>query len=216
MFDFVKRRKIARQPCFRFVECARTANQRNNIIERVNRFVQAFQNMRSRFRLSQIKFGATADNLTAKRDKRFEHLFEIQNLRLSVHNRNADDPERHLQLRHFVEFIENNLRHGIAFEFDDDADAFAVRFVADFRNAIEFFLVDEFGDTLDQARFVQLIRNFGYNHRIALSISAPDAINRRFRPHLQNSASFTISAMNFLAPVNKSARRKIRSRHDFD
>ncbi len=82
--------------------------------------------MRPRLCLSEFKFSAAANDFAPKFDERFENLLEIQNLRLSVNNRNADDTERHLQGRKFVKFIENDLRHGIEFEFDNDADAFAV------------------------------------------------------------------------------------------
>jgi hypothetical protein len=49
--------------------------------------------MRSRLRLSQIEFSAAAHDFFSELDERFENLFEIQNFRLPVNNRNVDMPK---------------------------------------------------------------------------------------------------------------------------
>ena len=44
----------------------------------------------------------------------------------------------------------------------------AIGFVAQFGNAFELLFVDQFGDALDQAGFVDLERNFSDDDRVAL------------------------------------------------
>ncbi len=87
--------------------------------------------------LSQLELRAAAHDLAAKFDKSFEHLLERQHARLAVDDRDVDDAERRLHRRQLVKLVENDLRHGVAFELDDDAHALAVRFVAQLGNAVE-------------------------------------------------------------------------------
>src|SRR4051794_30555016 len=69
VFDFVQICKIARQKLFRFINRTRIAYQRNDVIERVNRLVQAFQNMRSRVGFAKLELGSSPNNLTSELDK---------------------------------------------------------------------------------------------------------------------------------------------------
>ena len=71
--------KLPVSQCSRLVDRTRIADQRNDVIERVDRLVQALQDMGTRLSLSQIEFGPAPDDLASKLDKRLEHLLEIQN-----------------------------------------------------------------------------------------------------------------------------------------
>ena len=68
--------------------------------------------------------------------------------------------EAFLHLRVLVELVENDLRLGSALEFDDDAHAVAVGFVAHVGDVFDVFVVDQLRDALDQARLCSPDREF--------------------------------------------------------
>ena len=57
--------------------------------------------------------------------------------------------------------VEDELGFFAALELDDDAHAFAGRFVAHIGDAFEFFGLHQLGDALDEAGFVDLVGDFG-------------------------------------------------------
>src|SRR4051794_32056372 len=103
-----------------------------------------------RLRFAEIELSSAANDLAAKFDEMLEDLLEVENLRLAVDDRDVDDAERRLHRRQLVEFVEDDLRDRVAFQLDDDAHSFAVRFVADLGDAVKALFVDELGDLFDQ------------------------------------------------------------------
>ena len=59
------------------------------------------------------------------------------------------------------ELVQDDLGLGAALEFDDDAHAFAVAFVADVGDVVDDLVVDQIGDALDQAGLVHLEGDLG-------------------------------------------------------
>ena len=117
--------------------------------------------------------------------------------------------ERDLHLRHLVELVQDDLRDGVAFEFDDDADLllrrrFAVGLVADLRNALDLLVIDQIRDLFDQFRLVDLEGNFGDDDRVALLSAAPDAVDCRSRPKLHHAAPGLVSLLDAFTAVNES------------
>ena len=64
--------------------------------------------------------------------------------------------------------VENQLRLFAALDFDHDAHAVAVGFVAHIGNALDLFCLHEFGDALEQARLVYLVGNFSDDDVVAV------------------------------------------------
>ena len=85
---------------------------------------------------------------------------QAQLARLPADDRQQDHAERFLHLRELVEMVENELGLFAALDFDHDAHAFAVGFVAHVGDAFDFFGLHEFGDALDQARLCSPGREF--------------------------------------------------------
>ena len=100
------------------------------LLERIDGLGQSLENVRARLRFAQLVLGSFPNDLTAKLDKRLEHLLEIKDSWLSVNDREIDDAKRRLHRSQLVELVEHYLRHCIAFELDNDAHAAAIRFVA--------------------------------------------------------------------------------------
>jgi hypothetical protein len=77
--------------------------------------------------------------------------------RLAVDQRQQVDGEGRLQRRVFEEAVEGFLGRGAALEFDDDAHALAVRFVAQVADLVQSPLARQLGDALDQGGLVELV-----------------------------------------------------------
>ncbi len=70
------------------------------------------------------------DDFVAVLDELFEHRAQRKDFWCAVDERDHDDAEGRLHLRVLEELVEHDLRLDIALEFDDDAHAVAVGFVA--------------------------------------------------------------------------------------
>ena len=69
-------------------------------------------------------------------------------------------PNVHLQIAEFIKLIDDHFRDFIALQFNDDAHAIFVRFIAQIGYAGDRLVVDQFGNVFDQARFIDVIGNF--------------------------------------------------------
>ena len=78
------------------------------------------------------------------------------------------------------EVVEDDLRFFAALDFDDDAHAVAVGFVAHVGDAFDLLVLHQFGDALDQARLVHLVGNFGDDDVLAV---LADALDRGLGAH---------------------------------
>ena len=138
-------------------------------------------------------------------------MLEVHDDGLSVDEREHDDAEAVLQLGVFVELVEDDVRRAVTAQFDDDAHAAAVGFVAQVGDAVDLFVADEFGDFLDEARFVDLIRGFGDD-------DARFAIAHRFDvgacAHFDDAAACGVCLADFLGAEDEPRSREVRSLDD--
>ena len=125
------------------------ADDLHDQINIVNGDFQALNDMLALFSFMQIKSGTSDDDLFLMLDIVCEHLLQCQNLRHTVNECQINHAEIILHLRIFIQMIEDDLRIGIAFEFDDDTHTFTVGLIAQIGNTVDFFIADQFGDTLD-------------------------------------------------------------------
>src|SRR6185369_11314523 len=141
-FDLARSLQLAHQPLSRFVNRARITNEHDDGVERIDRFRKPFENVRASTCLAQLVLGSLPHDLATKLDERLEHLFEIQDARLTIHDREIDHTKRRLHRRQLVKLIEHDLRHRISFQLDHDAHAGAVRLVTQIGNTLDLLLVD--------------------------------------------------------------------------
>ncbi len=118
----------------------------------------------------QFKNRAAADDFFAKFDKGLNDIFQIHHHRAAVINCQHIHAEAGLQRRELVKLVQNNISLEIAFNFNDNADTLTVRFIADFRNPLNFLFFHQFGNAGNQCRFVNLIRNFMNNDGFAVFV----------------------------------------------
>jgi len=76
-------------------------------------------------------------------------------------NRQKNHAEALLHRGVLEELVQNDLGFGAALEFDHDAHAVAIAFVADVGDIVDDLVVNEIGDALHQACLVHLVRNLG-------------------------------------------------------
>src|SRR6266508_3638327 len=213
--------ELVDQPLLGVVRGPRPADQLDDLVDDVDGLLEALQDVRAAPGLLQLVRRAVAYDLAAEGDEFVERLGQVEDLRLAVDDREVDHPERDLHLRHLVQLVQDDLRDGVAFEFDDDADLllrrrFAVGLVADLRNALDLLVIDQVGDLFDQLRLVDLERDLGDDDGVALLGAAPDAVDRGPRPKLHHAAPGLVSLLDAFAAVNEPAGGEIRPRHDLD
>src|SRR5262245_56854317 len=209
--------ELVDQPLLGVVRGLRPADQLDDLVDDVDGLLEALQDVRAAPGLLQLVHRAVAHDFAAEGDEFVERLGQVEDLRLAVDDREVDHPERDLHLRHLVELVQDDLRDGVAFEFDDDADLllrgrFAVALVADLRNALYLLVVDQVGDLFDQLRLVDLERDLGDDDGVALLGAAPDAVDRDPRPKLHHAAPGLVSLLDAFTAVNESPGGKIRPR----
>ena len=158
------------QPGLGFSGILRAADQLDDRIEVIQRDLQAFENVRARFGLAQLELDAPADHVAPEVDEELDHLEQAEHLRPAGDNRQRDDAERLLQLRLLEQVVQHHFGDFAALQLDDDAHAVAIGFVAQIGNAFDRFLADQLGDPLEQARLVQLIRDFGDDDLLAIAL----------------------------------------------
>ncbi len=137
------------------------ANDRDDVVEMIERRQVAFENVLAVFRLLQQVSGAAANDIDAVLDEVLDGLDQAHFAGLSIDHRQQDHREAFLHLRVLEELVQDDLRFGSALEFDDDAHAVAIAFVANVGDVFDVFVVDQLRDALDQARLVHLVRNLG-------------------------------------------------------
>ena len=142
-----------------------------------------------------------------------QNLIQVQDLRLPVHQGDHNHAVAFLQLRMFVEPVQNDLRIGVFFQFNDNPHtASAGGFIPDIGNTFHPFVLHQFGDFFDQSGFIHLIRDFRYDN---LGFSAVCLFNFRLGTNDHLSLSGFISVSNIVLAHNNSAGREVRSLYNF-
>ena len=158
----------------------RRADNADHLVDIGNGNRQTHQDMGAITRFAQQEFGAAADNLLAEIHKGADHVENVHELRTTTRQRDHVATEGRLHGREFPELVQHDLAHRIALQFDDDAHAVAVRFIAQIGNALDAFFTHEIGHFFDEAGLVHLIGNFGDDDGFTI---LADLLNRRPRPH---------------------------------
>ena len=140
------------RPVFASTRILRSADQRDDRVEMVERDLEAFEDVGAGLGLAQLELGAAADDLAPELDEVLDDLEQAQHARPAADDRQQRDAVAHLQLRVLVEIVEHDVRQLAALELDDDAHAVAARLVAQIGNAFDLLVADELGDVLDQVR----------------------------------------------------------------
>ena len=98
-----------------------------------------------------------------------QHVFDVHDLGLVIHQCKHCDAKGILKLRVFEELVQYDIGVCVVPELDDDSHTFAVRLIAQIGDSLDLLVFDKFGDLLDQVGLIDKIRKFG-NHNTALAV----------------------------------------------
>jgi hypothetical protein len=79
----------------------------------------------------------------------FDQISQVQHSRASIYQSDIVDAVGRLESGHLVQFVQYNARIAVFFDIHYDAHAFAVGFVVNIGNAIDFLVANQFCDMLD-------------------------------------------------------------------
>src|SRR5262245_14816312 len=174
----------------------------------IKRNLQAFEDMEALLRLAQVVSGAPRHHFFTVIQESFEGLFEVEHPGTAVGNGEHVHAERFLQRGVLIELIENNVGYRIAFELDNDTHPFAVRFIAKIRDSINFLLLYQTGNLLDDPILVDHEGDFTDDD--LLFTSAFDRLGESLAAYLNDAFAFVISLSDRLLAVNETASREVR------
>ena len=140
----------------------------NDIVQMIERDLVAEQNVLALVGLAQVEARAAQHHFAAVFEEEAQQLDQAHLARLAAGDGQQDHAERFLHLRELVEVVQNQLGLFAALDFDDDAHAVAVGFVAHVGDAFDLFVLHQLGDALDQPGFVDLVGDFGDHDVLAV------------------------------------------------
>ena len=205
--------RLSYQCDFRFRRGRRTANQLDDRIDVGERDSQRFQDMGAIAGFAQFEDGATGDHFAAVAHEGFEDVFQVQQFRLPLMQRNHVDAEGDLQLRQRIQVIQHHFADRVAFDFDDDAHAVFIGLVAQRADAFHAFFFDQLGDLLDQTRLVHLIRDLVNDDGFAPGLGV--GFHFRARAQVDFAAPGAVGLFNTAAAVDDRRRREVWPRNVF-
>ena len=144
-------------------------DQRDDLVDVIERDLVAEQDVLALLGLAQVVSGAARDDVATMRDEPLQDRPEPERARLAAVDREHGRAERILEQRAvLVEIVEDDAGDGAALDLDDGADAFARRFVAQIRDAFDLLVVVHLADQLHAARLVHLVGHLGDHDALAL------------------------------------------------
>ena len=183
-------------------------DERDHLVDVVERDRQAFEYVRAVTRLAQVVDRATRYHFTPVTDKRLEQLLEVQQPRLAVNQRHGVDAEHTLHRGVLVEIVQDNVRHFAALEFDHHAHPGLVGFVAQLGDALDFFFLHQLGDLFEQVGLVHLVRQLGDDDGLTAVLLV--SLDRGARAHVHPPAAGAISLADTLDAGDDRRGREIR------
>src|ERR1035437_7830832 len=148
-------------------------------------------------------------------DEELDAIDQAELAGLPVDDGQHDDAEAGLELGVLVEVVEDHLGLFAALQFEDDAHAVAVAFVADIADAFEFLFVDQGGCGFDEAGLVDLVGNLGDHDLLAV---LGQLLDGGAGAQLQLAASGHVGLQDALAAQDEAAGGEIgplHKLHDF-
>src|SRR5262245_22634292 len=166
--------------------------------------------MEALFRLAQVVGGTPRHHFFTVIQESFKRFFEIEYPWAAVGNGEHVHAERFLQCGVLIELIEDDVGYRVAFEFDDDTHPFAVRFIAKIRDSVNFLLLYQTGNLLDDPIFVDHEGDFTDDD--LLLTGAFDRLGESLAAHLNDAFTFVISLSDRLLAVDETSSWEIRPR----
>ena len=210
----VLRRPVARhQRVARGVRIGRGADHADDLVDIGDSNRKAHQDVGAVTRLVEQELGAAGNDLFAEGNEDRQEVLQVHHLRPAAVERQHVGGKVGLQRREAVELVQHHIRHRVALQFDHDAKAVAVGFVAQVGDALDLLLAHQFGDALHHGGLVHLVGDFRDDDGFAI---LADGVDRDLAAHHDRAAAEMIGGADALTSEDDAAGRKIRARHDVD
>ncbi len=108
-------------------------------------------------RLAQVEHRAACHHFAAVFQKHLDQVFQVAQAGLTIDQRHHVDAEGVLQLRLFVQIVQDHLGHFTALELDHQTHARLVGLILDVADALDLLFVNQFGNALLQRLLVHLV-----------------------------------------------------------
>ena len=153
----------------RRIGCARATDGIDHLVDKVHGSEKPFQDVRPQLGLFQQVAAAPGDDLLAVLQIVDQHPLEGKKARLPIDQSEHGQAERGLHRRQLEQ-----LPHDLPWlngpcQLDADAHPLPIRFVPEVGDALDLAISHQFGDTLDEAGFVDLIGQFADDDAAAVT-----------------------------------------------
>ena len=195
------------EPGARRVDGGRAADERDDLVERVERLEQAAQDVDALLGLAQAVGRAALDDVELVVDPVPDERVDRQGARHAVDEGEHVRAEVGLQLGVLEEVVEHDLGDGIPLEHDDEALAGAARgLVADVGDAGEAAVLDVLGDLLGEAVGVDLVGQLGDDE----ALPVVDLLDLDDRAHDDRAAAGAVGVVDAAGAHDQRAGREVR------
>src|SRR5690606_834083 len=175
-----------------------------------HRHPEALDDLALTFGLGQLEAGAAAHHLSPVLDEQLQRLFEVEDRRAAVDDRQVDDAEGRLHVGQAIELIEDDLREDVLFELDHQPHAVPVALVAGFADALDALVAHQLADLRVQSGLVHLIGDLG--HHDLFAVAAGDLLDLRSCAHHDAAATGFVGLVDAGAAVDEPTGREVRPR----
>ena len=194
------------QPVARLVDGRRAPDERDDLVERVERLEQAAQDVDALLGLAQPVGGAALDDVDLVVDPVPDERVDRQGARHAVDEGEHVGAEVGLQLGVLEQVVEHDLGDGVALEHDDEALAGAARgLVADVGDAGEPAVLDVLGDLLGEAVGVDLVGQLGDDEALPVL----DLLDLDDRAHDDRAAAGAVGVLDAAGAHDQRAGREV-------
>ncbi len=191
----------------------RPPDQRDDLVERVQRLEVAAQDVGALLGLAQPVLGAPDDDLDLVRHPVPDERVERQGARHAVDQREHVRAEGVLQLGVLVEVVEHDLGDRVALEHDDQPLAGAAGgLVADVGDAGDLAVLDQVGDLGREVVRVHLVRQLGDHQALA----ALDLLDLDDGAHGDRAAPGAVGVLDAAPAQDRGAGGEVRARDALD
>ena len=199
------------EPVARGLGVARAADQRDHLVEVVERDEVALEDVGALLGLAQLVLRPPHDDVALVIDVVADHLAQRERARHVVDERDHVHAERRLHRRVLVELVQHHLRDRVALELDHDPHPVAVGLVAQVGDLRDLLLDDEVPDLQDQAAvaaLAHLVGQLGDDDRL---LALADRLDVRLGLHADAAAAGGVRVADPVAPEDRAGGREVRA-----
>jgi hypothetical protein len=207
----------AHEPLARRIGIGGGANQRNNLVQPVERLEVALEDVRSLLGLAKLVLRPARDDIALVVEVVPDQLEQRQRPGSAVDERDGVVTERRLQRGQLEELVQRNLRDGLALELDVDAHALLVgvvlQRVVGHRHLGQRACLHQVGDLVDDAAFARLANAVGQLGDDDRALAAAQLLDVRTTTHRDASATGAIRVADAAATDDRATSREVGALH---